>query len=203
MAAKVAALAWGPAGLVAWPVFALLTTLVVGSASRLVLMGGLSAWRMRDTQSGGTVLGLAGFLGAIAMLVLLIGHARAGYAPLIPSRYQLFSVPTLCAACLVWEFYGWRAARPAQAILLVALIAILPVNASRGFGWRGWYVNGMKAVETDIAAGTTPGDLAQRHREFLLHWNQQLLAQDIKLLRDHGHPAFQSAVANAPASRRR
>jgi hypothetical protein len=184
-------------------VFALLTTLVAGSAGSLLLMGVARAWRARDTQARCAALGLAGFLGAVGLLVLLTGHARAGYAPVTPSRYMLLSVPALCAAYLVWEFYGWRMARPAQAVLLAVVIAILPINASRGFTWRDWYVNGMKAVEADIAAGMAPGDLAQRHRAFLLHWNQELLAQHIKLLRDHGHPAFQPAVPSAQGSQRR
>jgi hypothetical protein len=199
-AGKVAALAWGPAGLAFWPPFAILTTLIAGSAGGLLLAGAWRAWRARDTQLRATALGLAGFLGAIGLLLLLIGHARAGYAPLMPDRYQLFSVPALCAAYLVWELYGRRAVRSAQAALLVAVIVALPVNASRGFSWRAWYVHGMEAVEADIAAGKTPDDLAQRHRVFLLHWNQDLLAQDIKLLRDHRHPSFRPAVPAARAS---
>jgi hypothetical protein len=79
--------------------------------------------------------------------------------------------------------------------------ALLPINASRGLSWRGWYVQGMEAVEADVAAGRTPSDLAQRHRAFLLHWNQDLLAKDIKLLRDHGHPAFQPVGPTAPLTR--
>ncbi len=201
-AGKVAALAWGPAGLVFWPPFALLTALVAGSAGSLLLMGGWRAWRARDVASRATALGLAGFLSAIGMVVLAIGHSRAAYVPMIglPSRYMLFSVPALCAAYLVWELYGWRAARLAQAALLAVAIAILPINASRGFGWRDWYVQGMEAVKADIAAGRTAGDLAQRHRQFLLHWNEKLLAQDIGLLRDHGHPAFQPIAAAARPS---
>lgn len=203
-AGKVAALAWGPAGLTFWPLFAFLTILAAVSAGVVLLMGGWRAWRTRDTQPRATALGLASFLGAIGMLILLIGNSRAAYVPTtgLPSRYVLLSAPALCAAYLVWALYGWRAARPAQAILLVVAIAILPLNALRGLGWRGWYVNGMKGVEADIAAGMAPGDLARRHGAFLLHWNQELLAQDIKLLRDHGHPAFRSAVPGAPAPQR-
>lgn len=202
-AGKVAALAWGPAGLAVWPLFAFLTALAAVSAGGLVLMGGWRAWQARDTQLRATALGLGSFLGAIGLLTLLVGHSRAGYAPTIgtPSRYMLLSVPALCAAYLVWELYGQRAARPAQAVLLAVVIAILPVNASRGFSWRDWYVQGMQGVEADVAAGRTPEQLAQRHRPFLLRWNQDLLTQDIKLLRDHGHPAFQPVAAPSGPSR--
>ncbi len=196
-AGKVAALAWGPAGLVFWPLFALLTVLAAGSAGRLLLGEGWREWRARDTQSRATALGLAAFLGAIGLLILLIGHSRAGYVPAIgvPSRYMLLSAPALCAAYLVYELYGKRAVRPVQAALLVVTIAILPLNARRGFDWGGWYVHGMKAVEADIAAGRTPNDLAQRNGVFLLHWNQPLLARDIKLLEERRHPAFQPGAA--------
>jgi hypothetical protein len=56
---KIAALAWGPAGLVFWPLFALLATLVAGSACGPLLIGGWRAWRAGNAQSRATVLGLA------------------------------------------------------------------------------------------------------------------------------------------------
>jgi len=198
-AGKIAALSWGPAGLAVWPLFALLTTLLAGSAGALLLPAGWRAWRSRDGQARATVLGMGGFLGAIGLLILLIGYSRAAYVPTIgvPTRYALFSAPMLCVAYLAWQMYGRRGVRAGQAILVVVVILILPLNVVRGFGWRAWYVDGMEAVETDLAAGMTPDDVAKRHRAFLLHWNEELLARNIKLLRDHGHPAFKPIV---PAS---
>jgi hypothetical protein len=105
----------------------------------------------------------------------------------------LFSVPTLCASYFVWELYAPASPRRwLQSALCVIMLALLPWNTREGFGlpgrydigWRGWYVTGMNAVEHDIDAGVPRLEMARRHREFLMHWDEAKLAAGMRMLRD-------------------
>jgi hypothetical protein len=139
--------------------------------------------------------GLLSFAGGCGVLALAIGWGRAATDMVsgMPMRYVLFAVPALCATYFIWELYGSDAGRRGlETALCVAMIVLLPWNTREGFGlpgrydmgWRGWYVTGMNAVEQDIEKGMPRLEMASRHREFLMHWDEQKLAAGMRMLHD-------------------
>ena len=138
--------------------------------------------------------GVTSFLGGMVVLALAIGWGRAAgmvETNVLPDRYALLAVPALLAAYLALELYAprnWGAA--GQAALAAGFVLLIPVNTEAGFRWRDWYVAGMQRVENDLADGVPRDALASRHRGFLLHWNEELLRNDLALLRDAGIGPF-------------
>lgn len=185
------ALAWGAAARNEW-VPSIIAIIAVLLPTTLLLVRALA--RLRGDQQR-RAFGLVSFAGGCAVLALAIGWGRAATDVVsgMPMRYVIFSVPTLCAAYYVWELYAPMVARRGmQAALCVIMLALLPWNTREGFGlpgrydigWRGWYVTGMNAVEHDIDAGVPRLEMAHRHREFLMHWDETKLAAGMRMLHD-------------------
>jgi hypothetical protein len=185
------ALAWGAAARNAWTISIIAIVLVLAGAL-LVLVRALARVRGAERQRA---FGLLSFAGGCGVLALAIGWGRAATDMVsgMPMRYVLFAVPALCATYFIWELYASDAARPwLETALCVAMIMLLPWNTREGFGapgrndigWRGWYVTGMNAVERDIENGVPRLEMASRHREFLMHWDEQKLAAGMRMLHD-------------------
>ena len=187
-----AAMALGPFASRAWQWIAL------GVVALLLPVGVLvarAAWRERGPERD-RALGLFFFGGGTLVLTLAMGWGRAASVPTqgMPDRYALLATPALCAAYFVALLYAPRvAARAVQWTLLAALAAVLPGNVREGLSWRDWYVSGASAVERDIAAGVPRLELARRHRQYLLHWNESMLADRIAMLRAAGTGPFHRA----------
>jgi hypothetical protein len=186
---KFLAMSVGPVAARSWALF-ILVTLSLVLVTGFVLLRGL---KHEQTSERRRALGLALFLGTFMLLVLAMGWGRAGLVPTagMPARYALFAAPVLIWAYYVWELYGPR--KLSQVIhtgLLLLMLILLPFNTLKGFSWRNWYTRGMKAVEADIAAGLTPAMLAERHRAFLLHWDQGKLEDGIRMLQEAGIGPF-------------
>ncbi|HEY2896469.1 MAG TPA: hypothetical protein VGJ12_04975, partial [Gemmatimonadaceae bacterium] len=133
--------------------------------------------------------------GGCGVLALAIGWGRAATDMVsgMPMRYVLFAVPALCASYFIWELYAPETPRRwLEGALCVAMLVLLPWNTREGFGlpgrydigWRGWYVTGMNAVEQDIRNGMPRLEMASRHREFLMHWDENKLAAGMRMLHD-------------------
>jgi hypothetical protein len=189
--ARFLALAWGATARNAWLPFIAATFLVLG-ASLLLLLIAVARTRGAERQRA---LGLLQFAGGCAVLALAIGWGRAATDMVsgMPMRYVVFAVPTLLASYFIWELYAPpRPRRWMQLALFVAMLALLPWNTREGFGlpgrydigWRGWYVTGMTAVEQDLRDGVPRAEMASRHREFLMHWDEAKLAAGMAMLRD-------------------
>jgi hypothetical protein len=185
------ALAWGAAARNAWTV-SILAIVAVLAATLLLLMLALRRARGAERQRA---FGLLSFAGGCAVLALASGWGRAATDMVsgMPMRYVLFSVPTLCATYFIWELYAPAAPRRwLQSALCAAMLVLLPWNTREGFGlpgrydigWRGWYVTGMNAVEQDIQRGVPRLEMASRHREFLMHWDEAKLAAGMRMLHD-------------------
>ena len=143
--------------------------------------------------------GLVLFIGAGLALGLVIALARGSYDYRMPDRYALFAVLPLLGAALAWEFYApKRLGRTMVAALALSLIMLLPANTIGGFIWRNWYVDGMRSVEADIAAGIPIPELAERHYAFLLHWNKDHLRERMYMLHAAGIGPFADAELCAP-----
>jgi hypothetical protein len=66
----------------------------------------------------------------------------------------------------------------------------LTFNTIAGLQWGDWYRKGMDGVEQDILAGNPRAILAERHRPFLLHWDETQLATGIQMLHEAGIGPF-------------
>jgi hypothetical protein len=185
------ALAWGAAAGRAW-LPASVATIVLLVVTALVLLIGLRRARGGDRLRG---IGVLLFAGGCVVLALAIGWGRAATDLVsgMPMRYVLLSVPTLCATYFVWELYApVKPRRWLQAALCLTMVVLLPWNTFEGFGlpgrydvgWRGWYVSGMTAVEQDVRDGVPRLQMAARHREFLMHWDEAKLAAGMRMLLD-------------------
>ena len=109
----------------------------------------------------------------------------------MPDRYAILSVISLIGAFFVWLLYGsGHARRLLPGVLTLALLLFLPLNLQTAAGWRNWYVQGMQAVEHDIAAKVPINELARRHRAFLMHWSEDRLRDGMMMLRDAGIGPF-------------
>jgi len=184
-------LAWGAGVRNAWTV-SIIATVVLLALTMLLLMRALVASVGDERQRA---FGLLSFAGGCAVLALAIGWGRAATDMVsgMPMRYVLFAVPALCATYFIWELYAPAAPRYwLQVALCIAMILLLPWNTREGFGlpgrydlgWRGWYVTGMNAVQQDIDAGIPRLEMANRHREFLMHWDEAKLAAGMRMLHD-------------------
>jgi hypothetical protein len=185
------ALAWGAAARNAWLPSILAIVLVLAATMVLLVIAFL---RARGAERQRT-FGLLSFAGGCAVLALAIGWGRAATDMVsgMPMRYVLFAVPALCATYFIWELYAPDVPRRwLQWALCVAMLVLLPWNTREGFGlpgrydigWRGWYVSGMNAVEQDIQGGVPRLEMASRHREFLMHWDEAKLAAGMRMLHD-------------------
>ena len=188
IAAKFLALGLGPVANSSWK----LSTLVV--MSFLIPSAVLGILRvLHDNYSERQrSLGILLYLGNLASFALALGVGRAevigmhGYEGL-PGWYVLLAVPALCTAFFIWELYGWANLKSfVQYALFFTMLILLPFNTKWGLGWgRNYYGKGMHAVEKDLLAGTPLTTLAERHRDFLIHWmDKGELANLMQMLHD-------------------
>ncbi|HMA02189.1 MAG: hypothetical protein ACM34L_13295 [Gemmatimonas sp.] len=185
------ALAWGAAVRNAWTL-SIIATVALLAVTLLLLVRALVDSAGSERQRA---FGLLSFAGGCAVLALAIGWGRAATDMVsgMPMRYVLFAVPALCATYFIWELYAPLTPRRwVQAALCLVMVVLLPWNTREGFGlpgrydlgWRGWYVTGMNAVEQDIEGGVPRLEMARRHREFLMHWDEAKLAAGMRMLHD-------------------
>ena len=196
---KALAFGLGPAAARSWRLSALVVgTFFVGAA----IVIGRRVLRDRGSDRR-RALALLLFLGGSAVLALGVGVGRAAdpFGEDMPIRYVLLAVPGLCAGYIAWSSYGAsdRMGRRMPVLALAAIVVVLPVNTHEGLQWRDYYRSGVDAFEGDVAAGISRVDLARRHRAFLLHWNEPLLATNMKLLSEAGIGPFPAIRENRPA----
>ena len=84
---------------------------------------------------------------------------------------------------------GW-VRRTVPAALAAGLALLFPLNTWMGFERRAWFGAGFSAFEHDLASGASKRDLARRHHEFMLHWDESLMAASLQQLHDAGIGAF-------------
>jgi hypothetical protein len=186
---KVLALGFGPAAKRSWPASSLAAAVLLSAAGALLLV---RAWQGRGAERM-RALRLLLFAGAFLTLALAVGWGRAGSVPTwgLPARYALLSAPALALVYFVWELYGPPALRGwVRAGLLAVMCIALPFNTQAGLQWGRWYRNGMTTVERDLVAGTPLPEMARRHRAFLLHWNEEMLASRMQMLSEAGIGPF-------------
>jgi hypothetical protein len=179
----------GPVTAKAWVVFgAVCAAIIVASLALL-----LRALRAVD-QERVRIVGLLAFFTACGILAAALGWGRAGRVAELgrmSPRYALLAAPLVCAAYFSLLLYGTTRLRqwgPAALALLAALL--FPLNTREGLKRRDWFGAGMAAFEHDLAAGASIDSLAQRHYQFLLHWDEPLMAASMRQLRDAGFAPF-------------
>ena len=181
----------GPVTAKAWMVFgAVCAAVIVASLATL-----LHALRAED-QEHIRIVGLLAFFAACGILAAALGWGRAGRVAELgrmSPRYALLAAPLLCAAYFSLLLYGSNRLRqvgPAALALLAALL--FPLNTREGLKRRDWFGTGMASFEHDLATGAPVDSLAQRHYQFLLHWDEPLMAASMRQLRDAGFAPFRN-----------
>ena len=179
----------GPVTEKAWVVFGAIAGAVL--VASLVTL--LRALRTEDEERI-RIVGLLAFFAACGILAAALGWGRAGRVAELgrmSPRYALLAAPLLCAAYFSLLLYGSNRLRqvgPAALALLAALL--FPLNTREGLKRRDWFGAGMAAFEQDLATGASIDSLAQRHYQFLLHWDEPLMAAGMRQLRDAGFAPF-------------
>ncbi|MCU7550625.1 hypothetical protein OCK74_16015 [Chitinophagaceae bacterium LB-8] len=187
--AKFLALAYGPAASISWRLssaFAL--TLVI--ATTILLLFVLPKTKGREFQRA---LGLFFFLGASLVFALAIGWGRAALVPTVglPERYVLLAIPTLVICYSAWELYGLPVMRNiVKWSLFLSMIILFFDNTRAGLNYRNYQVYGSDAVIKDIRLGVPHSVLVERHQNFLLHWDKQLLSSSMEQLKMAGMGPF-------------
>ena len=180
-AGKFLALSLGPVAASSWLLFGAVALLIL-CTSLWVLSAARPSWNDEKIR----VAGLLAFFAAIVLLALAVGWGRAGRAAAtgrMPTRYVLLAAPSMCAAYFTLLLFAkgrWHRAAPAALALLLALL--FPFNTHTGLKRREWFGAGMVAFERDLAAGASSDLLARKHHEFLLHWDEALMASSIRML---------------------
>jgi hypothetical protein len=196
---KFLALSVGPAARGSWLLFVFVVSLAL-LVSLGVLLGAL---RSGEGEERVRIAGLLAFLCAVVALALAVGWGRAGHVAAtgrMPIRYTVLAAPGLCAAYFSLLLCGppWlRGAGPACLALL--LLLLLPLNTRIGLQRRDWFAAGMAAFEHDLAAGTSPKLLANRHHPFLLHWDEELMVAGMRMLHEAGVGPFVDLAGEATA----
>jgi hypothetical protein len=183
-AAHLLALSFGPTASKSWKLSTAVTMCLLLVTVGVGLHNILHQKGVERQRAAGVLL----FFGNLALFALVVGWGRAGFVPSVglPIRYVLLVVPILCVTYFIWHFYGSPNLRiTAQIALLVITCTLLPSNMKSGLKWGEWYSNGMEAVGQDILSGNTPTILAERHRNFLIHWwDKNQLEDKMQMLKD-------------------
>ncbi len=181
---KFVALGLGPVAAKRWLFFGLVAVAVL-----LIALGQLIiAFRDAGPVERRRILGLAAFFAAVVLMAVAVGWGRAGRAAetgRMPSRYVLLAAPGLCAVYFTALLYGRGLLRRAFPVALAAGMALLyPLNTWMGLERRAWFGAGFAAFEQDLAAGASKEQLAARHHEFMLHWDEALMVLSLQQLHD-------------------
>lgn len=190
-AAMFVALGFGPVASKFWALFVMAAFGFLIPSAGVVVLAVLRHKGLERHRALGIVL----FCGTLAVFSLAISYGRAAMVPKVglPMWYILLAVPAFGTAFLIWELYGQPKLRTiVQKGLLIAMGLLLPLNTAAGIlMWGNWYQQGMKAVEQDLLAGTPPAVIAQRHRDFLIHWwDENQLVAHMQMLHDAGIGPF-------------
>jgi hypothetical protein len=180
--AKLVFLGWGPAARRSYVLMGLLTAAVAIPAVVALVR---AVRRPGPARRPAVALGLV-----LAGVVATAGAVAYGRAALVPTegladRYVIITVPAIIGAWFVVQRFGAAGVRRlVQGLVLAGAVVLLPLNWQQGYEWRDWYVGEMESVERDLDAGVNAEELADRHGDFLMHWDRDELVRRIELLRD-------------------
>jgi hypothetical protein len=184
------ALGFGPVAAKSWGLFIFIAFAILVPTLRVIILGVLRTQGIERYRA----LGLFLFFICLVLYALALGWGRSGLVPTagMPMRYVLLAVPIFCTSFFIWELYGsYEFSKILQRGLLVIMCLLIPFNTKAGFQWRDWYLGGMQAIERDLLARTTSTLIAQRHKDFLVHWwDEKKLAAHIEMLHNAGIGPF-------------
>lgn len=189
--AKFMAMAFGPSASLSWRLSISMVMLLVTLTMGLIVFA-IFKTRGREFQRA---VGLFFFLGTSIIFALAIGYGRAGLVPSVglPTRYVLLAVPTLIICYSIWELYGLPIMRNMiNWGLFISMLVLFVNNTKDGFAWRNYYLGGADTVIKDLKQGIPQSVLIQRHQNFLLHWNKQMLISSMQQLKKAKMGPFKS-----------
>ncbi len=182
---KFLALGLGPVARESWLLFGLTAVLILGGAVAMLVAALPEQDRNRDRIRA---IGLLTFLAATLLLAFLVGWGRAGRAAetgRMPSRYVLLAAPGMCAAYFALLLHGrWGVRRLGLPALALLAALLFPLNTYLGLERREWFGAGFDAFEGDLAAASSAEELASRHHEFMLHWDEELMVVGLRQLHE-------------------
>lgn len=134
-------------------------------------------------------LGVTLFTFNLILLALAMGHGRAGLLPThgMPLRYILLALLAYLTAFFVWELYSPSQQKVFyQRALLICFSLFLPLNMLLGWSsWGSWYYQGMRSVDRDLQAEVSLMEIAEKHKDFLIHWwEPQQIAENFKFIQE-------------------
>lgn len=182
---KFMALAFGPVAEASWGLSGFLVIIIIISTGSLLFFTILKSRGTEFRRSMGLLL----FLGGNIIFALALGYGRATMVPTLglPMRYVLLAVPLLIICYGSWEVYGYPLLRKViQWGLFIIMFALIFHNTLKGLAWKKWYLQGADTVLQDIKKGVPHSKLVARHQQFLLHWNQHMLATGMQQLKQAG-----------------
>jgi heme/copper-type cytochrome/quinol oxidase subunit 4 len=187
--AKFMAMAFGPGVSLSWKISVAIVLVLVIATTILLLLAALKL-KSREFQRA---MGLLFFMGASLIFALAMGWGRAALVPTLglPIRYVMLAIPILLICYSSWELYGLPVLRNMiNWGLFLSMLVLLFTNIHEGLIWRNYYVHGADAVIQDIKLGVPQSELVERHQQFLLHWDKQLLSTSMQQLKDAGIGPF-------------
>ncbi|RKY21869.1 MAG: hypothetical protein DRQ55_02785 [Planctomycetota bacterium] len=173
----------GPAGRTLWPLSGLAVAGLTAATAVLLLR----TWRARPEQRV-RAMGLLAALVAMGTLALAVGVGRSGlgWEAGFGQRYVTSAGLLLCCIQLAWIVYGGpRWSRRVPALLCLSMALLMPHNLRAGYDWAQALQDTKAPFESDLSAGASPEELAERHGPQLSP-RQEGLAKKIELMRRTG-----------------
>lgn len=193
--AKFQALSFGPGAEYIWYITIISVALILSATLYLLL----SILRKNYTIHSYRAWGLLSFFCSGILFAFAMGNARAGLVPTygLPHRYALLALPTLLASYFIWELYAlnlWK--KVMQWSLLLIMIGLLYPNTRKGYRWLAYFNEGSEKVINDIKTGMTCLSIAERNKEFLLHWDKRGLSSYLEMLKQAKIGVFRNIKAD-------
>ncbi|MHC4714085.1 MAG: glycosyltransferase [Planctomycetota bacterium] len=180
---------FGPVARCLWPLFAVLTAALLGTAAVLLVRS-----TVRKPEERLSAVGLLMMLAAVVLLAIGIAQGRVGKGPHVGlrARYIVASLPALCCVYLVFVRQSKRRAFRVIVFLLFAIaLAGFQQNSANGLVFAKWRRQEAARFRRDAAAGMSSKRLARRHREaFYGHQSEEGFAEQIEMLRRAGIGPF-------------
>jgi hypothetical protein len=158
---RMATASFGVAAMSIWPV----SGYVVLGLLVLTLLAALDAMQIRaDVRLG--LLGLLAVVGAVGVLILVIGYGRGPYSEVLGlnTRFTTLTVLMLCGIFYVWEYCPRRGiARTAQAVLCLLVAGLLVGNTRVGNQGGRSLSRTLDLFEKDLQAGLPAEQFAVRY----------------------------------------
>jgi hypothetical protein len=141
------------------------------------------------------------FVGAGAAVAFGVGWGRSGFHDDMGFawRYGWLTFPPIAASYFTWLLRSGRVSQYGPAALLVVVLILCPVNVVSGFRDAETKMRPFEvAWEADVRAGMTADEVVGKHFSKEPPTLQRLMADDLRLMRDHRYLYYESLGREEP-----